>query len=167
MTHDGSMTAEPISLFDVAEISRVAAEVVAAFETDLGGSLGGAEIHHIGATAMPFGHTKGDVDVNVRIDEAHFAVIVHFLSAQLTIAQPESWTPTFASFSADGYPLPLGIQLTVIGSADDFLLSLRDRMRADPDLLQRYDDAKVASAAAGAEAYWQAKDRVLKELRVP
>jgi GrpB-like predicted nucleotidyltransferase (UPF0157 family) len=167
MTHDGSVTEEPISLVDVAEIRCVAAEVVAAFETDVSGSLGGAEIHHIGATALPFGHTKGDVDVNVRVDDAHFAAAVESLSARLAIAQPENWTPTFASFSADGYPLPLGVQVTVIGSADDFLLALRDRMRADPDLLQRYDDAKVGSAAAGAEAYWQAKDNVLKELLVP
>jgi hypothetical protein len=76
MTHDGSMTEEPISLVDVAEIRCVAAEVVAAFETDVSGSLGGAEIHHIGATALPFGHTKGDVDVNVRVDDAHFAAAV-------------------------------------------------------------------------------------------
>jgi GrpB-like predicted nucleotidyltransferase (UPF0157 family) len=166
MTHDGSVTEEPISLVDVAEIRRLAAEVVAAFATDVSGSVDGAEIHHIGATAMPFGHTKGDVDVNVRVEEAHFALVVESLSARLAIAQPENWTPTFASFSAYGYPLLLGVQVTVIGSEDDFLLALRDRMRADPDLLQRYDDAKVASAVAGAEAYWQAKDRVLKELRL-
>jgi GrpB-like predicted nucleotidyltransferase (UPF0157 family) len=167
MTHDGSVTNKPIGLFDVAEISRVAAEVVSIFETDFCGSLGGAEIHHIGATALPFGHTKGDVDVNVRVDEAHFADTVDGLSARLTIAQPENWTPTFASFSAAGYPLPLGVQVTVVGSEDDFLLSLRDRMRADPDLLRRYDEAKVVSAAGGAEAYWQAKDRILRELLAP
>jgi GrpB-like predicted nucleotidyltransferase (UPF0157 family) len=161
------VTDDPISLVDVVEISRVAAEVVAAFKANLSGSLRGAEIHHIGATALPFGHTKGDVDVNVRVGKDHFAAAVESLSARLVIAQPENWTPTFASFSADGYPLPLGVQVTVIGSADDFLLALRDRMRADPEVLRRYDDAKVASAAAGAEAYWRAKDRVLKDLQTP
>jgi GrpB-like predicted nucleotidyltransferase (UPF0157 family) len=159
------VTPEPVTLFDVAELDGAAAEVVEVFEARFRGSLGGAEVHHIGATALPFGHTKGDVDVNVRIDEADFAAIVDALSARLTVAQPENWTPTFASFSADGYALPLGVQVTVIGSADDFLLSLRDRMRADPDLLRRYDEAKVASASAGAEAYWEAKDRFLQELR--
>ena len=70
-----------------------------------------------------------------------------------------------ASFSAGGYALPLGIQVTVIGSPDDFLLTLRDRMRADPELLRRYDELKVASAAGGAQAYWEAKDRFLQALR--
>jgi GrpB-like predicted nucleotidyltransferase (UPF0157 family) len=162
---DGGVTGEPIRLVDVAEIRRVAEEVFAAFETDIRGLLPGAEIHHIGATALPFGHTKGDVDVNVRVEEDQVATIVEALSARLTIAQPENWTTTFASFSADDYPLPLGVQVTVIGSGDDFLLALRDRMREDRDLLRRYDEAKVGSAAGGAAAYWQAKDRLLKEFR--
>ena len=61
--------------------------------------------------------------------------------------------------------MPLGVQVTVIGSADDFLLGLRDRLRADPELLRRYDEVKAAAAAGGADAYWEAKDRFLQELR--
>jgi hypothetical protein len=52
----------------------------------------------------------------------------------------------------------------VIGSPDDFLLALHGKLSADPDLLRRYDEAKVASAPRGADAYWQAKDRFLKAL---
>ena len=55
--------------------------------------------------------------------------------------------------------------MTAIGSPGDFLLALRDRMRADPELLLRYDELKVASAAGGAQAYWEAKDRFLQGLR--
>jgi GrpB-like predicted nucleotidyltransferase (UPF0157 family) len=161
------VSTEPVRLVEVGEISSLAAEVVEAFEADTGDSLRGAEIHHIGATALPFGHTKGDVDVNLRVDEARFGAVLEVLSARFAIAQPENWTPTFASFAAGGYPLPLGVQATVIGSADDFLLSLRDRMRADPELLRRYDELKIASAAGGAQAYWHAKDRFLQGLRRP
>src|SRR4051812_1670261 len=82
----------------------------------------------------------------------------------LRVAQPANWTPTFASFSTDAYPLPLGVQVTVIGSRDDFLLALRDRLRADALLLRRYDEIKVATASAGADAYWKAKDALLREL---
>jgi len=159
------MSVEPVHLVDVAEVRHIAEEAVAAFGCGFSVLLAEAEIHHIGATALAFGHTKGDVDVNVRVTEANLASIVESLTARLTIAQPENWTPTFASFSADGYSLPLGVQVTVIGSADDFLLSLRDSMRSDPDLLHQYDDAKVAAACAGADAYWQAKDRFLQQLR--
>ena len=118
-------------------------------------------------TSEPYGIglTKGDVDVNVRVDESSFPRVVDVLSARLAIAQPENWTSTFASFSADGYPIPLGVQVTVIGSPDDFLLALRDRFRRDPELLRRYDEVKLAAAGAGSAAYWQAKDEFLRELR--
>jgi GrpB-like predicted nucleotidyltransferase (UPF0157 family) len=121
-------------------------------------------VHHIGATSLPFGHTKGDVDVNVRVEEAQFPQLVAALRERLAVGQPENWTPGFASFSSDAYRLPLGVQVTSIGSKDDFLLFLRDRMRADPELLRRYDAAKVANATAGAEAYWFAKNELLQDV---
>ena len=158
------MTSEPVTLRDVAEVSPIAAAVVATFVADMNPLLEGAEIHHIGATALPSGHTKGDVDVNIRVAEPQFPAAVDLLSARFAVAQPENWTPTFASFSAGGYALPLGIQVTAIGSPDDFLLALRDRMRADASLLRRYDDMKVATASGGADAYWKAKDALLREV---
>ena len=160
------MATDPVSLFDVAEIREVATAVVSAFEADWRDRLASAEIHHIGATALPAGRTKGDVDVNVRVPLEGFAPVVEQLSAGLAIAQPENWTPTFASFAAPGYELPLGVQVTVIGSDGDFLLELRDRLSGDPELLRRYDELKAETAAYGPDAYWQAKDRFLQELLV-
>jgi GrpB-like predicted nucleotidyltransferase (UPF0157 family) len=156
--------ASPISLIDVREIAPVARRVVAEFERDFATVLAHAQVHHIGATSLPFGHTKGDVDVNVRVDEAQFPVTVTAFRERLTPAQQVNWSESFASFSAEGYELPLGVQITSIGSPDDFLLELRDRMRADPSLLRRYDEIKVAAASAGGETYWKAKDRLLREI---
>lgn len=78
-------------------------------------------------------------------------------SSGLERAQEENWTPTFASFSTDAYSLPLGVQVTVVGSDDDFLLALRERMRSDAELLRRYDEVKVAAASRGADSYREAK----------
>jgi GrpB-like predicted nucleotidyltransferase (UPF0157 family) len=153
----------PVTLVDVQEIAGVARRVITEFERDFGDALAHAQVHHIGATALPFGQTKGDVDVNVRVGEAQFPMTVSALGERLTVAQPENWSETFASFSAKGYELPLGVQVTVIDSKDDFLLPLRNRMRADPSLLRRYNDIKVAAALEGAEAYWKAKDEILRE----
>ena len=141
----------------------MAERVVAAFARDAAGWLPGA-VEHVGATSLPAGWTKGDVDVNVRVTRDEFGPAVAALRRQLTIAQPENWTPTFASFSADGYELPLGVQVTVIGSDDDFLVKLRDRLIGDPALAARYDRVKSAAASSGADAYWQAKDEFLTKL---
>lgn len=153
-----------ITLVEVQKIAAAARRVIAVFKRDFADLLAQTEVHHIGATALPFGHTKGDVDINVRVNESQFPLTVAALGRRLTAAQPDNWSETFASFSTDAYALPLGIQVTSIGSKDDFLLALRDRMRADPSLLRRYDNAKVAAASRGAEEYWKAKDGLLREL---
>jgi GrpB-like predicted nucleotidyltransferase (UPF0157 family) len=157
-------TPDPVELRDVRDVAPAAREVISSFERDFATVLARAEVHHIGATSLPFGRTKGDVDVNVRVHEDVFPALVSALGERLSEAQRENWSPTFASFSSDAYALPLGVQVTVIGSPDDFLLALRDRMRADPALLERYDEAKRLAAAQGAEAYWRAKNALLREL---
>ncbi len=113
---------------------------------------------------MPFGHTKGDVDVNIRVEERTFEYAVSLLREHYEVAQFANWTPTYASFSSDRYELPLGIQVTVSGSADDFLLDLRDRMRSEPELLRRYDEIKLGAATRGPDAYWEAKNDFLKNI---
>jgi GrpB-like predicted nucleotidyltransferase (UPF0157 family) len=55
--------------------------------------------------------------------------------------------------------------VTVTGSDDDFLVALRDRLRADPDVRHQYDEIKRASAPAGRDAYWRAKDEFLRRVR--
>ena len=152
-----------IELLDVEEVAAQAESVVARFAEEMGGALGKVEVHHIGATSMPSGRTKGDVDVNVRVRADQFAAIVATLRRHYDVAQPHNWTDTFASFSTDRYALPFGIQVTVIGSPNDHLLALRDRMRADPELLLRYDACKAGAASSGPEAYWEAKNAFLQE----
>jgi GrpB-like predicted nucleotidyltransferase (UPF0157 family) len=158
------MAGTPITLVDVREVAPVAQEVVASFKRDFATVLEEAHVHHVGATSLPFGHTKGDVDVNVRVEPTRFEAVVNTLRERLAVAQPSNWTPTFASFSADAYALPLGVQVTVAGSADDFFLALCDRMRADASLLRRYNDLKLAAAPGGADAYWKAKNAVFRDL---
>jgi GrpB-like predicted nucleotidyltransferase (UPF0157 family) len=157
------MSTQPVELRAVRELAALADEVVRQFRHDIADVVD-AEVHHIGATAMPFGHTKGDVDVNMRVEGRTFAAVVTALRGRLAVAQPENWTPAFASFACDSYALPLGIQVTVNGSTDDFLLALHDRIRTSPDLVRQYDDVKVGAAPRGRTAYWEAKNEFLQRL---
>ena len=125
----------------------------------------GLDVEHIGATSMPDGVTKGDVDVNPRVDRDGFDALIVALTTRFDIAQPRNWSGTFASFSDTRRGLPLGIQVTVAGSGDDFLVDLRDRMREDPELRRKYDAIKLANAQAGRAAYWHAKDDFLRRTR--
>ena len=100
--------------------------------------------------------------VSVRAGEFNHAVEV--FRSRYEIVQAENWTETYASFSLSGRPLPVGLQLAVVGSPDDFLVPLRDLFRAHPELLAAYDACKRRAAHLGAQGYWAAKDHFLRKL---
>jgi len=135
--------------------------------------LPGAEIHHVGATAVPGALTKGDVDLTVRVDGHEFLTSRVELGCIYLVHQPENWTPTYASFiDPEAGDPPVGVQLVVRGSPDDRLfIGLRDLLRSDAELLAAYNDFKRAHEGATYEDYTDAKERfwepVLARLRAP
>ena len=139
---------------------RPRAERVAAKVRDrLNPLLPGAEIDHIGATAVPGAITKGDLDLVVRVTRTGFSGAKDILGAHFEIKQPDNWTPDFASFGDDtGYDLPLGIQLVVKAADLDFLTFLRDYLIQHPAALAEYNRLKMQNADLGPEVYWQAKN---------
>jgi GrpB-like predicted nucleotidyltransferase (UPF0157 family)/GNAT superfamily N-acetyltransferase len=159
------MGAVPIELRPVEDLASDIDAVLTDLRRELAVVAPGVEVEHIGATSMPDGLTKGDVDVNLRVDRERFDHVVAALSTRFDIAQPQNWTSNFASFSDTRRGVPVGIQVTVEGSDDDFIVELRDRLRADPNLRHEYDEIKRANAGAGRDAYWRAKDEFLRRLR--
>ena len=160
-----NMGAVPIELRPVKDLASDIDAVLADLRRELAVLAPDVVVEHIGATSMPDGLTKGDVDVNLRVDQGRFDHVVAALSARFDIAQPQNWTGTYASFSDTCRGMPVGIQVTAEGSDDDFLVALRDLMRDDPELRHQYDAIKRANAAAGRDAYWRAKDDFLRRLR--
>jgi GrpB-like predicted nucleotidyltransferase (UPF0157 family) len=155
----------PIELLRVEDLASDIDALLADLRRELAVLAPGVVVEHIGATSMPDGLTKGDVDVNLRVEEDRFDHVVAALSTRFDVAQPQNWTATYASFSGTDRGVPLGIQVTVEGSDDDYLVRLRDVMRADPDMRAQYDEIKRANAPAGRNAYWRAKDEFLRRLR--
>jgi uncharacterized protein len=149
----------------VDEFRRQADSIVVTAAASIERLLGGVEIDHIGATAIPGVLTKGDVDVLVRVPREDFPTAVAACKGRYAIHQPENWTDDFASFKDDiTFSLPLGIQLVVRDSAADFFCYLRDRLRADPRLLAEYNRLKTRHQGGKPEAYWRAKNRFFERL---
>lgn len=124
-----------------------------------------AVIEHIGSTAIPGTLTKGDVDLVLRISTSDFADVIAALRQIYAEAQRENWTADFASFKDDQTgPLPFGIQVVVRGTENDDFLRLRDLLRTDAAARSRYNAVKQAHAGDDADAYWRAKDRLIREL---
>ena len=73
-----------------------------------------ADIQHVGGTVIPGLLTKGDLDINVRVQSEDFEGAVELLKELYEINQPENWSDVYASFkNDDSYILPLGIQVSV------------------------------------------------------
>jgi GrpB-like predicted nucleotidyltransferase (UPF0157 family) len=143
------------------QVERLLGRVLAQLQT----LLPDAEMHHIGATALPGAMTKGDVDILLRVTRERFPAAVAVLKEHFAIKQPANWTTEFASFGDDnGQELPLGVQVVIKDSSADFLVYLRDYFLANRDALAAYDRLKIDHALEGEEAYWQAKNAFLARI---
>lgn len=137
-------------------------EVLAQFATERGTILEllpEAEVEHIGATAVTGSLTKGDLDLLVRVAAEDFDRGLGALGNRYDVHQPENWNHGFASFKSTSHgKIPVGIQLVVAGGEDDLLFTgWRDRLIADPRLLRRYNELKLAQCDSGYDAYLTAK----------
>jgi GrpB-like predicted nucleotidyltransferase (UPF0157 family) len=157
------MAASDTSLLALVSEPAVRARVAVLFERErrrIAAALPDAQIEHVGATAIPGALTKGDLDLNVRVAGARFAAAEAALAGLYARNTASDHSATFAAFTDDA--LDLGVQLTAIGSAEDFFLRQRDRLLADPRLCAAYDDLKRRFAGqrmvdyrAAKEAFWR------------
>lgn len=123
-----------------------------------------AEMLHVGATSVPGCLTKGDLDIVVRVDPADFAAADACLAARFARNHGSARTEEFASFEDESYAPHLGIQLTVRDGAFDVFHLFADALRADPDLVKRYNDLKRAYRDQPMAAYRTAKDQFVADV---
>ncbi len=117
----------------------------------------GALVEHVGGTAVPGCLTKGDLDIQVRVPEAHFGAAVAALE---NLYAPDTGNPrssSIASFAEpEGRP-PLGVQVTVIEGPEDHFHALRDLLVARPDLVAALNDLKRGFEGRSMDEYRDAK----------
>jgi GrpB-like predicted nucleotidyltransferase (UPF0157 family) len=118
-----------------------------------------AEPVHVGSTAVPGALTKGDVDLMVRVSADEFEPAVRALRSAYAVHQPESWTPTYASFvDPEATDPPVGVQLVVAGSKDEALFEpFVAALRGDPALLDEYNALKRRLDGSDYERYTREK----------
>jgi len=119
-----------------------------------------ADIQHVGGTTIPKLLTKGDIDINIRVPAENFMGALKYLKAIYAVNQPDNWTDTFASFKDDdSYSLPLGIQLTVLDSPEDYFIKHRQALLGDEDLVKMFNEVKMEFEGKSMDAYRTAKSK--------
>ena len=124
-----------------------------------------AEIEHIGSTAIPTSITKGDLDINIRVQKENFNPAIEILKNHYEINQPENWTENFASFKSKIRGIDFGVQLTIIGSPTDDFVKLRDILIKNPDLIKKFNLMKQTYNGKDMEEYRKEKAKFFEGLR--
>jgi len=158
--------AQRFHLIEDEDAARAAADTLfAAIKRTLQSILpGAAEILHVGATAIPGCLTKGDLDVVVRVASADFAAAYSGLAAHFARNAGSVRTADFAAFEDAGRTPHLGIQLTVNGSPFDVFHRFAAALRADPELVARYNALKRAYHDRPMTLYRAAKDAFITDV---
>lgn len=160
--------AELLHLADPDISARAAWRLFATVRAELAACLPAeVAIEHVGATSVPGCLGKGDLDIAVRVPLGRFGACRSALGRRYADNPGSVRTPAFAAFCDEAADPPLGIQLVAVGSDLDAFVRFRDRLRAEPDLVERYNALKRAHAGRCMSAYRAAKadfiDTVLAE----
>jgi GrpB-like predicted nucleotidyltransferase (UPF0157 family) len=125
----------------------------------------GAQIEHVGSTAIPGSLTKGDLDIQVRVLAAQYAAAKERLCQLFDINAGGFSAHDAISFEDHSHVPHVGIHLTVVGGSADLQWRFRDLLLASEPLRQKYDDLKRRFEGKSMERYRDAKaefvDRVL------
>lgn len=123
-----------------------------------------ADIQHVGSSAIPNSITKGDLDIQVRVDASLFTKAVQELSRLYELNEGSTKTESFRAFKDDSVSPPLGVQLTVIGSEFDIFWKFRDILLMNDQYRKEYDQLKAEFEGKNMESYREAKNEFFGKL---
>lgn len=124
-----------------------------------------ADIQHVGSSAIPNSITKGDLDIQVRVEANIFPKAVEELSRLYDLNKGSTKTQTFRAFKDDSSVPPLGVQLTVINSELDFFWKFRDVLLMNDKYRQEYDELKRKYEGKDMDLYREAKNQFFEMLK--
>ncbi len=116
-----------------------------------------SQIEHIGGTSVANSITKGDLDINIRVSEENFQTTIEILKKIYRVNQPNNWTKSYASFKDDSRDL--GVQLTIIDSADDYFVKQRDFLNSNPEKVLELNKIKLSFEGKNMDDYRKEKGK--------
>lgn len=123
-----------------------------------------ADVQHVGSTAIPNSITKGDLDIQVRVDTNIFSNAVKELAKLYELNEGSVKTETFRAFKDDSTVPPVGVQLTVINSEFDFFWKFREILLMNDNYRKEYDNLKRNFEGKEMEDYREAKNKFFEKV---
>lgn len=152
-----------MKILQAAQYQPLAHTVFAEVAAQVGRLLPLARIEHIGASSIPGAASKGDLDICVVVaPDEHAAAVQTLLATGYTAKTGTLRTAELCMLLAPRSDLDTALQVIAAGSRFEFFMQFRDALRADPALVERYNQLKTEFAATGEERYRAHKARFIE-----
>jgi GrpB-like predicted nucleotidyltransferase (UPF0157 family) len=155
---------EIVKFIDTGEISDIAEKAYCHNRTRILELLPKADVQHVGSTAIPGSITKGDLDIQVRVNSEDFEYAVKVLVTLYELNEGSTRTDFFTAFKDDSAIPPLGVQLTVVNSELDIFWKFRELLLANEQYRGEYDELKKKYNGREMDTYRTAKDEFFRRL---
>ncbi len=156
---------ERLTFRNVSTVREIACREFSRIEAVIKRTLPDTQIEHVGSTALPHGVTKGDLDIQVRIDAPRFDAAKAALAHEFALDPDNVWGDGAVSFKIEDAEIPTGVHLTVVGGPFDLQWRFRELLKARPDLLSEYDDIKRRFEGGRVIDYRNAKAKFFGRIR--
>lgn len=152
-----------MKLLDAAQYQSFASTVFDDVAQDIAHWLPHARVEHVGASSIPGAISKGDLDVCVVVPAAsHDSAVAALVSAGYAIKQDTLRTPALCMLLSPRSDWDVALQVVAVGSEFEFFMRFRDALRANPDLVEQYNQIKLDAATRDGTQYRDDKARFIQ-----
>ncbi|PME38876.1 hypothetical protein BCV39_00565 [Vibrio sp. 10N.286.55.E10] len=139
-------------------------ELFIRYERDIRKLIPNARVEHVGASSIPFAVSKGDLDIFVGVELGELEDVIDrlttlgFTEKLDTLRTPELCM--LESTSSDD----VALQVVANGSEFECFLRFRDKLRANPALVQQYNTIKMACEGWSQDEYREKKSSFIEHV---
>lgn len=123
------------------------------------------EIEHIGSSAIHGAISKGDLDILVRVQAIHFEQALSAIQTlNFTVKEGTLRTKSLCMLESRDYAVDVAIQLIEAGSEFENFVIFRDKLNANPELVEKYNQLKTECTGLAPDDYRSKKSEFIEQV---
>ncbi|MDM5131953.1 GrpB family protein [Aeromonas piscicola] len=127
------------------------------YEREVKNLLPNARVEHVGASSIPLAISKGDLDIFIGVESDELEAAVQILTTLGFKEKVDTLRTSELCMLESKSSDDVAFQLVANGSEFEFFLIFRDKLRADPSLVQQYNELKMSCEGLSQDDYRRKK----------
>lgn len=132
-------------------------ELYREYKHEIKGLLPDAVVEHIGASSIPMAVSKGDLDIYVGVHGNEFEKSLALLSTLGFKEKTDTLRTRELCMLESTSNIDVALQVVAKGSEFECFLEFRDKLRANPELVEQYNELKMSCEGLSQEVYRKKK----------